>query len=96
MAKKGQFKRGAKADSVKQREYNSKPEQKKNRAARNQARREAQREGSVRKGDGKDVDHKQPLSKGGSTSKSNTRVRDSKSNRLHGASLGGRAKARKY
>lgn len=41
-----------------QAKYNSKPEQKKRRAARNQARRLAIREGRARKGDGKDVAHK--------------------------------------
>lgn len=40
------------------RRYHSKPEQKKRRAARNTARRRMEREGKVRKGDGKDVDHK--------------------------------------
>jgi hypothetical protein len=38
-------------------------------------------EGKVAKGDGKDVDHKTPLSKGGSTGKSNLRVVDRSSNR---------------
>ena len=38
--------------------YHSKPEQKKNRASRNTARRQAASAGKVRKGDGKDVDHK--------------------------------------
>lgn len=38
--------------------YQGTPEQLKNRAARNQARREAERDGKVRKGDGKDVHHK--------------------------------------
>lgn len=37
--------------------------------------------GKVRKGDGKDVDHKKPLSKGGSNSTSNLRVRSASSNR---------------
>ena len=58
MPKKGQFKKGAKADSVRQREYNSSPEQKKRRAERNAARREMEAKGKVRKGDGKDVDHR--------------------------------------
>lgn len=49
MPKKGQFKQGAKPDSVRQRKYNSQATQKKNRAARNKARREAEREGRVRK-----------------------------------------------
>lgn len=40
------------------REYHGTPEQKKNRASRNAARREAMAEGRVRKGDGKEIDHK--------------------------------------
>lgn len=62
-------------------EYNSSPEQKKRRAARNKARREAERDGRVSKGDGKDLDHVKPLSKGGSNNKSNTRVRSASANR---------------
>ena len=61
--------------------YHSKPEQKKNRAKRNQARAEAMRDGRASKGDGKDVDHKKPLSKGGSNHKSNTRVVNKSTNR---------------
>lgn len=61
--------------------YHSQPEQKKNRAARNQARREAIADGRVKKGDGKEIDHRQPLSRGGSKSKSNTRVVSRKTNR---------------
>lgn len=41
-----------------QAKYNSKPEQKKRRAARNAARRKMIAAGKVRKGDGKDVAHK--------------------------------------
>lgn len=40
------------------REYHSKPEQKKRRAGRNAARRKMEKAGKVRKGDGKDVDHR--------------------------------------
>lgn len=58
MARKGEYKKGAKADSVRQRAYNSSPEQKKRRAQRNAARRKLEKQGRVRKGDGKDVDHK--------------------------------------
>jgi hypothetical protein len=57
MPKKSEFKKGAKPDSVRQRKYNSKPEQKKRRADRNRARAQMMRKGKVRKGDGKDVDH---------------------------------------
>lgn len=38
--------------------YHSSPKQKKNRASRNAARNRLMKSGSVRKGDGKDVDHK--------------------------------------
>ena len=41
-----------------QAKYNSKPEQKKRRAKRNAARRKMIRAGKARKGDGKDVAHK--------------------------------------
>lgn len=62
-------------------EYHAKPEQKKNRAARNAARREA----GLKKGDGKEVDHKKPLSKGGTNAKSNRRVVSRRVNRKKGA-----------
>jgi 5-methylcytosine-specific restriction endonuclease McrA len=58
------------------REYKSKPDQIKKRVARNKARRMMERLGKVKKGDGKAVDHKTPLSKGGSNTMSNLRVRD--------------------
>jgi hypothetical protein len=61
--------------------YQGKPEQIKNRAKRNKARSEAMKDGRVKKGDGKDVDHKKPLSKGGSNHKSNTRVVSKSTNR---------------
>jgi hypothetical protein len=56
------------------RNYHASDEQKQKRAARNAARKEAEKRGLVRKGDGNDVDHKQPLSKGGTNAKSNLRV----------------------
>jgi len=52
----------------------------KDRAARNKARRKAMEDGKVRKGDGKHVDHKKPLTEGGSNDKSNTRVVSAKEN----------------
>lgn len=58
MPKRGQYKASATADSKRQRAYNSRPEQKRRRAERNNARRELERNGRVRKGDGKDIDHK--------------------------------------
>jgi hypothetical protein len=62
-------------------QYQGTPEQKKNRAKRNAARAKLMKEGRVHKGDGKDVDHKVPLSKGGSTAKSNLRVKSASANR---------------
>lgn len=55
-------------------EYDSRPDVKKRRAARNRARYELEKEGLVHKGDGMQVDHINPLSKGGSTARSNLRV----------------------
>ena len=63
--------------------YQGKPEQLKNRAKRNAARAEMMKAGRAKKGDGKDVDHKQPLSKGGSTGKSNLRVVSVHANRAY-------------
>lgn len=72
--------------------YHSKPEQKKNRAIRNNARRRLESEGRVTKGDGKDVDHKIPLSKGGSNQKNNLRVRAASSNRSFPRTKGSKMK----
>ncbi len=79
MAKKGQFKAGATADSIRQREYNSKPSSKKDRASRNAARSEAMKDGKVRKGDGKDIDHKDSNPR--NNKKSNTQVMSASKNR---------------
>jgi hypothetical protein len=56
------------------REYHAKPEQKKNRAQRNAARSMLAKEGVVKKGDGKDVDHKRPIKSGGGNSRGNLRA----------------------
>lgn len=56
---------------------------KKKRALRNKARRLMVREGVVKKGDGKDVDHKRPLSKGGGNGRSNLRAVPARSNRSY-------------
>lgn len=58
-----------------QERLNESPQRRKDRAKRNKARRQLEREGLVHKGDGKVVDHKKPLSKGGGTERSNLRVR---------------------
>ena len=60
--------------------YQGKPEQIKNRAKRNAARAELEKQGKVTKGDGKDVDHIKPISKGGSN-KGNLRVKSAADNR---------------
>jgi hypothetical protein len=56
---------------------------KKKRAQRNKARRMLEREGVVHKGDGKDVDHKKPLSKGGTTTRSNLKAVSASANRSY-------------
>lgn len=58
MPQKGQYKKGATADSIRQRKYNSQPTQKKRRAERNASRAKMVKAGKAHKGDGKDVDHK--------------------------------------
>ena len=63
--------------------YNSKPNEIRKRVLRNQARREMMELGLVHKGDNKDVDHRRPLSKGGTGSRSNLRVRSAHSNRSY-------------
>lgn len=57
------------------------------RAARNTANRALKKAGKLKKGDGKEGDHKTPLSKGGSKSLSNVRVRSRSANRAAGAKL---------
>lgn len=61
--------------------YQSKPEQIANRSDRNQARAAMVKAGKAHKGDGKDVDHKTPIAKGGSNSTSNLRVQSKSANR---------------
>lgn len=61
--------------------YHGKPEEIKKRAERVKARRMMEKTGAVTKGDGKDVDHKKPLRSGGTTTKSNLRVRSKSANR---------------
>ena len=74
--------------------YNAKPEQKKNRAKRNAARNEAMKKGIVKKGDGKDIDHKNPIRNGGGNGKGNLRVRDKSANRADNGGRGGRKKGK--
>lgn len=72
--------------------YAQKPEVKKRRAQSNKARRMLEREGVVHKGDGKDVDHKVPLSKGGKTTRSNLRVVSKTANRSYKRNADGSVK----
>ena len=62
-------------------DYHGKPEQIANRAERVKARRTMEKTGAAKKGDGKDVDHIRPLSKGGTSAKTNLRMRSVKANR---------------
>lgn len=64
--------------------YEASSEQRRNRSERVLARRELSKEGKVSKGDGRDVDHIKPLSKGGSNNRSNLRTLSSHDNRAKG------------
>lgn len=79
MAKAGQYKKNATADSIRQRKYNGSEEQKTRRAQRNAARSKMEKAGKVKKGDGKDVDHKNMNTADNSTK--NLKVMDKSKNR---------------
>jgi hypothetical protein len=67
-----------------QREYalfHGKPEEIKRRAERVKARRLMEKTGAASKGDGKDVDHIRPLKSGGTSTRSNLRMRSKSANR---------------
>ena len=72
--------------------YQGTPEQIHNRSERNQARAVMVKAGKAHKGDGKDVDHKQPLIKGGSNSISNLQVKSKHSNRSYARTKNARMK----
>lgn len=93
MPKKGEFKANAKPSSVRQRAYNSSPTQKKRRAERNAARAKMVKAGAVKKGDGKDVDHRNKNTS--NNSRSNLRVRSKSANRADNRGTGGRKPKRK-
>jgi len=59
--------------------YHSKPKQKKNRAGRNLARRRAEKSGQVKKGDGKDIHHRDGNPRNNKAG--NTVIRNASSNR---------------
>lgn len=64
--------------------YQEQPRIVKKREERNKARAAMERKGLVEKGDGVDVDHRNPLQSGGSNSPSNWRVRSRHGNRADG------------
>lgn len=74
-------------------EHTKKPNRVKDRSARNSARKTMEQKGLVRKGDGKDVDHKTPLSKGGSKTPSNLRVVPASTNRSFSRNADGSLKS---
>ena len=61
--------------------YQGTPLQRARRSARTTLRNKANKEGITHKGDGKDLDHKNPLSKGGANTLENTRVVSKAKNR---------------
>lgn len=61
--------------------YQGTPEQIKKRAERVKARRLMEKTGAAKKGDGKDVDHITPMRSGGTSTKSNLRMRSKSANR---------------
>jgi hypothetical protein len=68
------YKNKADRDYKGEQQYDGRPDVKKRRAMRNAARRAMEKDGKVSKGDGKDVDHKRPLTKGGTNNKSNLKA----------------------
>jgi hypothetical protein len=73
--------------------FNSKPSERKKRSERSVARVKANKAGITSKGDGKDLDHKKPLSKGGSSERSNLRVVSASSNRSFARNADGSLKS---
>lgn len=72
--------------------YQGKPEQIANRAKRNAARAKMVKAGRASKGDGKDVDHVVPLSKGGANVAGNLRVKAKSANRSYKRTSSGAVK----
>jgi hypothetical protein len=73
--------KNGKRDYSQQKQYNASPAATAKRVANNAARRQAIASGKAKVGDGKDVDHKKPLSKGGTNAPSNLRVVEASKNR---------------
>ncbi len=93
MPKKGQFKANASKRSKQQRKFNSSPTQKKRRAGRNAARRKMVKAGKARKGDGKDVEHRNKNTR--DNSKGNITMRNRSKNRADNRGKGGRPRKKK-
>jgi len=85
VTKKRDYKRERLTESKKRKE---------DRKARGRARTIMENKGLVRKGDGKDVDHRKKLSSGGTNAKKNLRVRSRSKNSADNAGKGGRKKKR--
>jgi hypothetical protein len=83
-------KRDYKTENLK---YNSRPEQRKARSERTVARNQAIAAGKAARGDGKDLDHIKPLSKGGSNAKSNQRMVSESANRSFSRNADGSLKS---
>ena len=75
--------------------YQGTPEQKKNRATRNAARNTLMASGAVAKGDGKHVNHKTPISKGGGNAPGNLSVKKESTNSSYPRTKAGAMKAKK-
>ena len=76
--------------SILEKEMVSREEERRKNIARKKARRDAVKAGKVSTGDGKDLDHKKPLSQGGSNSEANTVAKDRSTNRAEGGKIGGK------
>lgn len=75
--------------------YHGRPEKIKERVERTLTRRRLEKEGRVSKGDGMDVDHIKPISKGGSSADDNLRVVPKSKNRSFPRTRTSAMKARK-
>ena len=64
---------------------------KEQRKARGRARTAMQKAGKVKKGDGKTVEHKKPLSRGGGNGRKNLTVKSNSANSRQGGKMGNRA-----
>ena len=73
--------------------YNSKPEQIKARSERTRLRRASNEAGTTSKGDGKNIDHIKPLSKGGANTKANSRVVSESTNKSFARNKNGSMKS---